>query len=316
MDLELNEDQQMLVDSVERLAAPYAELSIDRRRGYHCYSAGLFAELDDAGFLDIAKTEGYSALEAALMVERLSRLPVTIEMGASSVVAPMLVNDVLPRPLVLISGDIASPQRFLPQAKAALAIYEDNVVFIEIDPSNIEVVDSILAYPYGKFISTPDLSKCSVLDNCSPQAFLTWGRIALAVEGCGTVRAAIDFTVDYVKQRRLFGKALGSFQAVQHRLAQCHTLSEGATMLAFHAAATGDPLLASLAASNVQMHIAKVAFDLHQFNGGMGMTNEHTLHFWTMRLRGLQSEFGGASKASMDAAELMWPEDSKPPMFN
>jgi hypothetical protein len=49
-------------------------------------------------------------------------------------------------------------------------------------------------------------------------------------------------------------------------------------------------------------------FDLHQFNGAMGMTNEYPLHFWTYRLRALQAELGGADAAALAAADLLWPQ--------
>lgn len=306
MDLELNTEQTMLVDSLDNIGERYQDFPADERRNYNYYAHALERDLDSAGFYDVARTPGLGALDAALVVERIARLPVVVEVGASIIVAPQLSATPLPRPLALISGDIRKPQRMLNVAKAALAVHGDKVVVVKVDPNDVEQTFTILGYPYGRFTKLPDLDKADVLEGVTPQMYFTWARISLAAESAGALRSAVDFTVDYVKQRRLFGVALGSFQAVQHRLAQCHQIAQGAALVAFQAAEFGDPLRAALAASYAQMHIPKATFDLHQFNGGMGMTNEHKLHFWTFRLRALHGEFAGPHGAALDAANLMW----------
>lgn len=306
MDLELNEEQAMLVESIENIGERYREMPSDHRRDYHYYAHDLGAVLEQSGFLDVARTDGLGGLEAALVVERVARLPVVVEIGASALVAPQLSSEPIPGPIAIIWHDLDMPHRFLPVAKSALVVDGDKVVVIEVDPANVQTCDTILAYPYGKFLTRPNLSKGRVLEGVTPAAFRSWARISIAAECAGAMRAALDFTVDYVKQRRLFGRALGSFQAVQHRLAQCHQIAQGAALVSYRAGQGGDALSASLAASYAQMHIGKFVFDVHQFNGAMGMTNEHKLHFWTYRLRALQAEFGGAHEAALDAADLMW----------
>lgn len=306
MDLELNDEQAMLVDSLENIGERYQDLPPNERRNYNYYAHEFERELDSAGFYDVARTPGLGAREAALVVERISRLPVVVESGASIIVAPQLSATPLPRPLTLIHQGLAKPHRMLNIAKAALAVHGDKVVVIKVDPENVKPTFTILGYPYGKFIELPDLDKAEVLEGVTPDMYKTWARVSIAAEMAGAMRSAVDFTVDYVKQRRLFGVALGSFQAVQHRLAQAHQIANGAALVAYQAAEKGDALSAALAASYVQMHVAKATFDLHQFNGGMGMTNEHKLHFWTFRMRALHGEFGGPHGASTDAADLMW----------
>ena len=93
---------------------------------------------------------------------------------------------------------------------------------------------------------------------------------------------------------------------MQHRLAQCHQIARGIRFLALRAAFSGSPLDADLAAAYAQEHVHKLVFDLHQFNGGMGVTNEHELHFWTYRLRALQAEVGGTDKAALAIADQLW----------
>ena len=68
-----------------------------------------------------------------------------------------------------------------------------------------------------------------------------WWRVALATEIAGTMRGALSFTTQYVKERRQFGRAIGSFQAIQHRLADCVVLTEATRWLAYEAAFHGAP---------------------------------------------------------------------------
>ena len=105
---------------------------------------------------------------------------------------------------------------------------------------------------------------------------------------------------------RQFGRAIGSFQAVQHRLAQCHQIACAMRMLALYAAWSGEAVAADIAATYAQDHVGKLAFDLHQFNGGMGVTAEHKLHFFTYRLRALQAELGGADAAAGAVYDALW----------
>ena len=78
-------------------------------------------------------------------------------------------------------------------------------------------------------------------------------------------------------------------------------------LTALYAAWKDDEESADSAALYAQRHAGKLAFDLHQFNGGMGVTNEHLLHLWTHRLRALQGELGGAMGAAISLSTRLWP---------
>ena len=77
-------------------------------------------------------------------------------------------------------------------------------------------------------------------------------------------------------------------------------------MLALYAAWSVEAVAADVAATYAQDHVGKLAFDLHQFNGGMGVTAEHKLHFFTYRLRALQAELGGADAAAGAVYDALW----------
>jgi alkylation response protein AidB-like acyl-CoA dehydrogenase len=131
-------------------------------------------------------------------------------------------------------------------------------------------------------------------------------QVALAAEIAGLLGAAIASTVAYVNERQQFGRPLGSFQAVRHRLAEASVRASGTRWLALKAADTGDPGDAALAANFAQDSATGIVYDLHQFFGAMGVTLEHPLHYWTYRLKALLSELGGRSAQAADAADLIW----------
>jgi alkylation response protein AidB-like acyl-CoA dehydrogenase len=131
-------------------------------------------------------------------------------------------------------------------------------------------------------------------------------RLSIAAEGAGLMRAALDLTIGFVKERRMFKRALGDFQAVQHRLANCERIVTSSYFLAMRAAYTQDPKDAATAALFVQQNIRTVNYDTHQFHGAMGTTLEYSLHLWTYRLKLLQGELGGPAAQARAMAELAW----------
>jgi alkylation response protein AidB-like acyl-CoA dehydrogenase len=304
MDFSLSEDQQALVDSIQSIRRPFAALPMAHKRDRSYFAADLQQTLTDGGYLDAAREIG--ALEAALIVIEVAQSPCVVETGASALVVPHLPLADVAGPVALLAGDLSRAQRFLPVARTALVDIGDDVLRLPIDPQTIEPVDTIFAYPYGRFRSPPSLAAAQRLGRGAVAPLRQWWRVSLAAEIAGAAEAAVAFTVDYVKQRHVFGKPIGSFQAVQHRLAQCHQIARGIRFLALRAAFSGSPLDADLAAAYAQEHVHKLTFDLHQFNGGMGVTNEHELHFWTYRLRALQAEMGGADRAALDIADHLW----------
>jgi alkylation response protein AidB-like acyl-CoA dehydrogenase len=304
MDFELNDDQQALVASLESIRRRYAELPIAHKRDRSYFAADLQALLQDGGYFDAAREIG--GLEAALVVIEIARSPCVVETGASALVVPHIPEIEVAGPFAMIVGDVMRAQRFLPVARHTLIDSGDGLLLLEIDPDSVEPVDTIFAYPYGRFRTSPSLAGARQLDRGARSALRHWWRVALAAEIAGAAQAAVAFTVNYVKERHVFGRAVGSFQAVQHRLAQCYQIARGIRFLALSAAWSGSIHDADLAAAYAQEHISKLIFDLHQFNGGMGVTNEHELHFWTYRLRALQAEMGGADRAALDIAEHLW----------
>jgi alkylation response protein AidB-like acyl-CoA dehydrogenase len=139
------------------------------------------------------------------------------------------------------------------------------------------------------------------------QAMTNWWRLALAVEAVGTMDAALQHTVAYVKQRRQFGRAIGSFQAIQHRLSLCAIQVEASRWLAREAAYHGAQTEAVAAAAAFALHAADQIFtEAHQMSGAIGFTCEFDLHVWSMRLLALRQELNGVSGARRALVEARW----------
>jgi alkylation response protein AidB-like acyl-CoA dehydrogenase len=309
MDYELNADQATLVDSISSLVDRYLDTPRDggvTARVHFHYEAALDRDLSEAGFFGIAREEGYGALEAALLVEQVYRSPSVVEVAASALIMPQLLTEDLPRPVAVARAeDLARPIRFLNVAKTLLVDLGDDVAVVDLRGVTVAAPPGIYAYPFGVLPKAPDLSSRRLGPGSGARLRLWW-RIALAVEAGAALMQAVNFTVEYVKNRRQFGRPIGSFQAVQHRLGQDAQIAEGVQWLARRAAWSGDEADATAAALYAQDHMAPVLYDCHQFNGALGMTLEHPLHFWTLRLRALQGELGGAPVQALALAEARW----------
>ncbi|MDJ0384348.1 acyl-CoA dehydrogenase family protein [Streptomyces sp. G-G2] len=125
------------------------------------------------------------------------------------------------------------------------------------------------------------------------------GVTALAAEQAGAAARALQVTVAHAKQRFQFGRPIGSFQAVKHRLADLYAAVENGRTLALAAAdahATdggGAPGLAAAAGSACGEAYSLVAGEMIQLHGGTGITWEHESHLHFKRAHGAARLFGG-----------------------
>ena len=127
----------------------------------------------------------------------------------------------------------------------------------------------------------------------------------LACEAVGAAGRALERTVEYVGQREQFGRAVGSFQAVQHRLADVYVQVQAARSAAYYAAwATGGPQQAGgLALAEALRALRAAAGEAVQLHGGIGFTWEHEAHLYFKRATGDELLFGPAHRLRAHAAE-------------
>lgn len=286
MDFSLNDDQSMIVSELEKLVAPFQAKPIEAE-GFVLDGPAIEQALEASQYFEIAIIPEMGPVAAALAVERLAKLPYASEVALSMLVRPHL-DIALPRPFAVIEN--GRPGRFANRAKTLIIIDGDSVGIAHPATGDVVEVEGIYAYPMGKLVGSPEVKLLSaeVADTVR-----TWLRVACAVEMSGLMQAAIDSTVEHLSVRKQFGRPLGTFQALRHRMAECAVLSGGLQRLAIKAAWSGDAGDAAVAAFHAQDSATRVCYDLHQMMGAMGMTLEMDLHLWTYRMKALLSELGG-----------------------
>jgi len=305
MDFELSEEQAVVQDALLGIFSEFR--SVPAGACGYCEPAPALARLlEDGDYFSIARMDGHGALDAALFVHEAARLPVLVEVAASALVAPMLGEAGLPRPTAL-ACDRHGAIRNLPGARTLILLERDEAKIAALDGVPCETLGSVLGYPFGR-LAEPDALSTRALGPGSGEKLALWWRVALAAEAAGLMRAALDATVEHVSQRQQFGRAIGSFQAVQHRLAICAQQTSACRWLALRAAASGDAGEAAIAALYAQDQMRHVINDLHQFTGALGLTLEYPLHLWTYRLKALQGELGGVAGQAR-AATLVFGRD-------
>jgi alkylation response protein AidB-like acyl-CoA dehydrogenase len=306
VDFEPSADQQAILEAVRSLLVAHAgaKRAIELNRKAE-YDTALDAVLAEAGFRDVALAEGTGLLDAALVVEAVAKAGGVVAIGAEAIVAPALVGRALPGPVAIARAGEADPVRFGAHARTLLLDAGDEARLIPLAPGDAEPVASNFMLPIGRV--RVDAARGEALGKGSGARLRDLWRLALAAETLGTLAACLEVTLEYVKRRRQFGRAIGSFQAVQHRLAQCAVAVEGTRWLVYEAAANdAAPEAAATAAAHAASAASLVFAETHQFTGAMGFTREHDLHVFSMRLPALRLEGGGVAGHRRALAEARW----------
>jgi alkylation response protein AidB-like acyl-CoA dehydrogenase len=129
-----------------------------------------------------------------------------------------------------------------------------------------------------------------------------WDRAVLAASAqlVGVTRQLLDVAVGYAKERKQFGRSIGSFQAIQHQLVDARLQLEFAAPVVYRAAwslSVGDEdrsqhiSIAKAMASDAAWQAARTALQVH---GAIGYTFEYDLHLWMKRAFALARAWGDA----------------------
>jgi alkylation response protein AidB-like acyl-CoA dehydrogenase len=125
--------------------------------------------------------------------------------------------------------------------------------------------------------------------------------VALCAEMVGGMQRVLDRSVEYAKTRKQFGKAIGSFQAVQHLCADMYLEMESSRSAVYYAAwalehdapdATAAASIAKIYASDASRTVGNRAIQIH---GGMGFTWENDIHLYYRRAKCSETMFGDAT---------------------
>ena len=137
------------------------------------------------------------------------------------------------------------------------------------------------------------------------------GSALLAVEQVGASQHLLDLAVEYAKTRMQFGRHIGSFQAVKHRLADMLVDLEHARSTAYHAVwalAEESPesdLAVSIAQATCSAAFSRIAADTIQVHGGIGFTWDHQAHLYCKRAATDAVLLGSAEQHRCRVAELV-----------
>ena len=128
---------------------------------------------------------------------------------------------------------------------------------------------------------------------------LRWGAVGKCAEMLGGAEKVLDMTVAYAKQRIQFGRAIGSFQAIQHHAADMAADVEGCRHITYQAALALDEGLpadreVAMAKAWVSEAYQRVCGLGHQCHGAIGFTKEHDMQLYSRRAKAAELMFGDA----------------------
>ncbi|MEU6667384.1 acyl-CoA dehydrogenase family protein [Streptomyces sp. NPDC046727] len=299
----LDADQRAFADSLHALltAADTPAVIRDWSRGDHARGRALWSRIAGAGVFALAVPEEYGGLgprpvELAVAFVELGRHavpgPLAETAGAAVLLGePPLAGRFLP---ALVGGTdlatVAAPGGYAVDGDAAslrLSPGPDGLYLCTQAPGPVRrSLD-----PARRLTPLAPAGELLTADAPYDRA-LTWIRLATAAQALGLGLALLDRTVAYVRRRTQFGVAIGSFQAVKHRLADAKTALEFARPLLFGAALSLRPAevaAAKLTACEAAYGTARTALHLH---GAIGYTAEYDLSLWLTKARALRSAWG------------------------
>jgi alkylation response protein AidB-like acyl-CoA dehydrogenase len=306
MDFVLSSDQLALRDGVREFATKrYGE---DPLRAVTAADRALWADLAGLGVfgLTVPEAKGGAALgtaEAVLAFEELGRALVPGPLVASYLAAGVVDGALDGQTVVGVVDEGLDPLLVEhPDLIDSVALIgADRVTLVPTTELSIEVVDSPMdpLTPVARL--TGGLPSGDVVADAAPWRLR--GTVLTSAYQLGIAEAVTDRSIAYAKEREQFGRAVGSFQAIKHVLADMFVRAELARVAVYAAGLTiddpevGDPVrtaaTAKLLADQAALLNAKAAIQVH---GGMGFTWEVPLHLFFKRAWLLSTTFGTADE--------------------
>lgn len=304
MNFELDEQQRDFASSIDAAlgasnvpAAVRAWADGDTAPGRKVWNQ--LAELGVTALLVAEKFDGIDAhpVDAVVALERLGYWAVPGPVTESIVVAPLLLSDD-DRSAALAAGDSVATVALPPQVPYAVNADFADLVLIA---GGGQVSDGIAGTAHDSVDPARKLFEISGSGEQTPadtaRAY-DFGALATAAQLIGAGQAMLDQSVEYAKQRTQFGRVIGSYQSIKHKLADVHIALELARPLVYGAAlslAAGsadtarDVSAAKVAAADAALLSARSSLQTH---GAIGFTQEHDLSLLLLRVQALRSAWG------------------------
>jgi alkylation response protein AidB-like acyl-CoA dehydrogenase len=157
-----------------------------------------------------------------------------------------------------------------------------------------------------------DLLEKSLKDNFVINKAIDAGRIILAADSLGASSTLISKAVEYSKERKQFGRTIGSFQAVKHMCAEMAADLEPCYAFVWHAAHCFDNIHdeSRLMSCHVKSHISDVSKVISkkatEVHGGMGFTDLMGVHYWFKRIGVNRQNLGSPEIVREEAAKIQY----------
>lgn len=270
----------------------------------------VWGQLAELGVTALAVPERHDGIEAhpvdlVLAMERLGRWCVPGPVVESIAVAPTLLADQpgqAGRCAALAAGELIATVALPPHVPRAVDADSAGLVLLA-GRDGVQVARAGTPHasvdPSRRLFDVTAEGESWTADVARAYEF---GALATAAYLVGAGQAMLDAAVDYAKQRTQFGRVIGSYQAIKHKLADVHIALELARPLVYGAALslasqpTGaapdtarDVSAAKVAASDAALLAAHSALQTH---GAIGFTAEHDLSLWLLRVQALRPGWG------------------------
>jgi alkylation response protein AidB-like acyl-CoA dehydrogenase len=266
----------------------------------------VWSALTDLGVTALAVPEKYDGIEAhpvdlVVALERLGRWNVPGPVTESIAVAPILLasqEDWADRSASLAAGELIATVALPPAVPRAVNADFAGLTLLAQDGrvSDATVGDGYESVDPSRRLF--DVTATGEAHDADIARAYEFGALATAAQLVGAGQAMLDMAVEYAKQRSQFGRVIGSYQALKHKLADVHIAVELARPLVYGAAlslADGSPdtardvSAAKAAASDAALLAARSSLQTH---GAIGFTSEHDLSLWLLRVQALHSAWG------------------------
>jgi alkylation response protein AidB-like acyl-CoA dehydrogenase len=186
------------------------------------------------------------------------------------------------------------PARFVvPAGTAGLSLHREQT--LDVTRAFYDAAFDEVALPSDSLLSSGPEAACAVTRSGQLTAVLACAELV------GIGERLLEMTVQYVKDRVQFGRAVGSFQAVKHKCATMRLWVQAATAATYYAAMAVDAQAhdharaVSVAKAYTSDAICRVAGEALQLHGGIGFTWEHDLHLYIRRARTNALLYGDAT---------------------
>ncbi|MDB5986505.1 MAG: hypothetical protein JWR16_1558 [Nevskia sp.] len=298
MDFTLNERQLQLRSLIRGILAQQERPD---KAGAPVFDAALMAALRSKG-LYRKRAPGDDLLDAAMITEEVSQANRLAPVGLQLFLCAALFDQIPQEPIAIQYEGSRVPLRYAASASTLVILGDVEANAYRVDPAKAELAPSNYVYP----LAYPAPASGKPIGTWPVAVVRRRWQLALAAEIVGAMSAALAQVVSYLSDRKQFGKRIGSFQAVQHRLAELAVSVECARLLVHEAAWRDDDALAASAACYAATAARQVCLDAHQLSGARGFTLEFKLYLSTLRLQALSLEGRGATQHGACAANEHW----------